>query len=312
MGLVHSAICSLESCNENSFSNLLYLQGEGMSSSEKIVSVFHPNNAGRLEEDSVVMIIQMQGGTINNSNTTNYGAGNGTPRGATLNDAGYYEFNIVESFTQRSPSAPIFDIKLKLDIENNYKASDNNAFQVIKVPICDSVIINQNITVAPWNGTLGGVISMLSLGPIDLNANISASKAGFRGAYDYIPGIDTGAYIIEDYTSKVNSHAQQRNGWKGEGFIGFPTFNSVPTNYPNGFDCAAGAPGNAGGGGNFVDAGGGGGGNGGVGGNGGSSTFRQTEPNKNFGGYGGDRVRDFTADVEFQKLFLGLKNSYPF
>ena len=61
-----------------------------------------------------------------------------------------------------------------------------------------------------------------------------------------------------------------RTGFKGESYIGFPTFGNEQTNYPNDFDCGKGAPGNAGGGGNAIDSGGGGGGNSGLGGNGGN------------------------------------------
>ena len=65
---------------------------------------------------------------------------------------------------------------------------------------------------------------------------------------------------------------------KGEGFVGSPRFPPFVSTYPQGFDCARGAPGNAGGGGNSIDSGGGGGANAGRGGDGRIFTDSASKP----------------------------------
>ena len=126
--------------------------------------------------------------------------------------------------------------------------------------------------------------------------NVNLRGKGFRGG----PLVDRiyngGAYLQgyrDDSSIRVNVSF---NGPKGEGFIGMPRFLSAPSTYPNGLDCARGAPGNAGGGGNFVDCGAGGGANAGRGGDG---LFRE---NRQLPGIGGAPVPTDATRL----LFLGM------
>ena len=221
-------------------------------------------------QDDVLMIIQMQGGIINNSDDLNYGAGNGTGSGFTdVGLAGQYEFAEVASVTTGA-------ITLSKPLAFNYSSANNNRFQAIRVALCREATVN-NPHVPAWNGSVGGVLVVLAdhirLGDVSLEGK------GFRGGPKIIFNtqindgslIDTARFRDNSTSTRLNDSSLY-NAPKGEGFIGFPRFlDQVPLNtttYPEGFDCAKGAPGNAGGGSNWRDAGGGGGANGGKGGDG--------------------------------------------
>ena len=221
------------------------------------------------------MIIQMQGGTINNSNNINYGSGNGTGNGySDLGEAGQYEFAVISQV--QGPN-----VSLVSSLNNTYSNTGHRRFQAIRVPVCVDATINSP-TILAWNGNIGGVYAVLAetvrLGSISLQGK------GFRGA-PFVPniaapisGISTGGgpYVsnFRDNSVAIRAPNDRFNGPKGEGFIGYTTLTS--TTYPSSFDCGKGAPGNAGGGGIFTDSGGGGGSNAGAGGDGWQATYSNT------------------------------------
>ena len=243
-----------------------YHEGLSTSSSGYFVRVIMDTLAP-IVADTVIMIIQMQGGVINSDNSNIYG--DGTGRGSLSNTAGVYEFNIVADVITVSGFT---ELEVKLPFENRYSSSGNSVFQIVTVPLCSTATIAGNVDADAWNGKVGGIISLLSYGSISvISSTISASSKGFRGAPDYTtPTVDPTAPTNFWATEIIDT---LRTGFKGEGYIGFPTFDTVPTSYPFNRDCGKGAPGNAGGGGNAIDAGGGGGGNCGIGGDGGDSTM---------------------------------------
>jgi hypothetical protein len=253
------------------------------------------------------MIIQMQGGSINNSNTAFYGSGTSSGNGYTsLGSAGLYEFATVIS------SGPV--VTLKNVLSNNYSSVGNNRFQAIRVPLCTLVTVHDPV-IPPWDGSVGGVFAVL--GESVILGNVSLQGKGYRGAPD-IP--DTSGLILNWFPRQANYRDNSGvtrgpngvfNGAKGEGFIGYSSYNfSTPnTTYPGGFDCGMGAPGNAGGGGIFTDAGGGGGANAGQGGDG-------RRPNHTYvafdseGGLGGAPVPLQPTQRLFPGQFLLYHNSF--
>jgi uncharacterized repeat protein (TIGR01451 family) len=226
----------------------------------------------------LVLIIQMQGvGTLDTTNTSNYGA---VTFGAT-GTAGQYEFAVARSFSGGT-------LTITSGLQNTYVAAAANGsvgvktFQVIRVPQYSSATLG-SVQAAPWNGSTGGVVALDVAGALTLGSgSIDVSGRGFRGGGGENLSGGSGAYTDYRQLSTVGD-----GGSKGEGIAGTPryVFNSSTTSvvdnttegYPNGsFD--RGAPGNAGGGGtdgdpanNDQNSGGGGGGNGGAGGNGGNS-----------------------------------------
>ena len=219
----------------------------------------------------VLLIIQVQGGTINNSDDLNYGANNNTGNGFTdVGLAGQYEFAEVASVANSSI------ILLSDTLLYTYSSTNNNRFQAIKVALCKEATV-ENPMVPPWNGTVGGILVVIA--ERILLGNVSLEGKGFRGGPKFpitggIIGLLFDPQRFRDNTTatRVNDTSVY-NAPKGEGFIGFPRF-PIPqgglsdTTYPEGLDCAKGAPGNAGGGSNWRDSGGGGGANGGKGGDG--------------------------------------------
>jgi len=254
------------------------------------------NGGAALAPGDMVLIVQMQGATINSNNDDTYGDGVAGPSGngntATTFTAGRYEYGFVASGTVTPGTAG--SITLRDNLLNTYTQAAATAtvaqqtYQVIRIPQYAALTLTGTMSPPAWNGQLGGVLALDVAGPLNFNGNaLDASGKGFRGgAGRKLTG--TAGLSAFDYRS-VNTS----NGSKGEGTAGTPqyvaTFSAngtvsalVNTNitlaYPSG-DAGRGAPGNAGGGGtdgnpsgtNDQNSGGGGGANGGRGGRGGNS-----------------------------------------
>ncbi len=133
--------------------------------------------------------------------------------------------------------------------------------QLIRVPEYGDVDIVGTVTGNPWNGTTGGVVSLISTGTINFNADIDATGIGFRGAGIILntPCVVGGPLGFDGYVTLL---AEDKGADKGE---------SITENGDNLY--ARGAPANGGGGGNDRQTGGGGGSNLSQGGNGGQLLF---------------------------------------
>jgi hypothetical protein len=245
-----------------------------------------PVNSG-----DVLLVIQMQGAQLSAANDSTYGkgiTGDGRVNGY-LNNAQLLAGN-MEYVTATNPVGLAGGtVNLASATINSYKNADFGTdgqyrYQVIRVASYNNLILGADIFAPAWNGITGGVIIIYASGNIDLNGKtISAAAAGFRGG----GGISLGGANGLLKTDLVTVSSSTANGSKGEGIAGMPRFlnnnNTLLDNgvalegYPGG-SFAAGAPGNAGGGGtdanplsNDQNSGGGGGSNGGPGGKGGNS-----------------------------------------
>jgi hypothetical protein len=245
----------------------------------------------------LLMVIQMQGSTINYTNTSAYGSNTASYAGYLTTVAGTFEYVYAASGFTGSY------IYLTTPLKNSYtySAASGTAgrycYQVVRVPHYSSLNIaaSASITVAEWNGRTGGIIAANVSGTMTLNGGtaITAATLGFRGGGGRQLSGGSGAT-----TDAVTISTNNANGSKGEGIAGTPKYtrslaNTLVDNgvegYPSG-SYAQGAPGNAGGGGtdgnignNDENVGGGGGGNGGAGGRGG----RAWNDPAQYGGYGG-------------------------
>jgi hypothetical protein len=242
-----------------------------------------------IETGDLLLIIQIQSGDINSSNTDQYGDGiPGLPgSGLLLNSmmhAGIYEYAVAAS------NVPLTGGTLLLNggLTHPYYWSDFTAtsgqrrFQVIRVPQYLKCTLGANISIPAWNGATGGVLVLDVYHTLNFAGfTINGRGIGFRGGGGRGLG-GVGGLSNTDYRSLPTQNA---NGSKGEGVAGTPRFmnfngillNTGVVGYPNG-SYARGAPGNAGGGGtdgnpnaNNQNSGGGGGANGGDGGFGGNS-----------------------------------------
>ncbi|MHA4811614.1 T9SS type A sorting domain-containing protein [Flavitalea flava] len=252
------------------------------------------NGTDAISSGDILLVIQMQGAEIDSTNTVNYG-GQGPYGSGYLNNSNMMAGNM--EFVVASNAVPVTGGTLNLvkPLINSYKNAPSGkygqyTFQIIRVPLYNSVKLTSSITAPAWNLNsggvyTGGVLVLYSTDTIDFNSKtISVAGMGFRGGGGRKLGGDgsSTSLLSSDYLSKSGLNA---NGSKGEGISGTPNYvnkNNVlyatgVEGYPGG-SFAQGAPGNAGGGGsdgnpssNDQNTGGGGGGNGGPGGNGGNA-----------------------------------------
>jgi uncharacterized repeat protein (TIGR01451 family) len=267
----------------------------------------------------LLLIIQMQAGDIDATNTDAYGDGvNGDnlAAGVKLNTnftAGVYEYALAANNVPATGGT----LQITQALGFGYKSaaatstSGQVRYQVIRIPRYNNVTLNANVTAPRWNGLSGGVLALDINGTLDMAGyTLDMVGRGFRGgAGQSLNG--AGGVAPTDYR---NSNTLNTSANKGEGTTGTPRYvnnngtildtqssgllpTAVADGYPNG-DRGRGAPGNAGGGGtdgnpggNDQNTGGGGGSNagrGGIGGNGWNS-------NSSTGGYGGAGFTQATA-----------------
>lgn len=281
----------------------------------------------------LLMVVQVQDGSIDSSNNSNYGSSTGTGNGSTsVGSAGLYEF-------VRITSVAGLNITFTPSLQNSYvnanaaAGTSQRRYQVVRVPQYTSGTA-AGVVAPPWDGVTGGVVSLDVQGTLTLgsaavegvaNRAIWVAGKGFRGGLGRQLAITAGANSEQDYA--VLSTAGYHGG-KAEGIIGTPIYVAIKTNnwgfqatnppglgsttlafegYPGG-SYARGAPGNAGGGGtdgatpaasNDKNAGGGGGGNYGPGGIGGRPWSR---PLLDTGGRGG---AGYAGTLAFNRIFMG-------
>ena len=246
----------------------------------------------QISKGDLLLIIQIQGATINIENNNRYGSGIGDGSGYLhLNNVGKYEYMVALN------NVPATGGELKfrasgtnaglLHAYDNKPADSNNGvkrFQVIRLMQYSELTLTDDVVTTPWNGRAGGVIAIDVAGTLNFNnKTVNASRTGFRGGYLPARTIEDEQY--SDYVTSV--YGQNGKGsTKGEGIAGTPRFvwdgfeyfdqGTGWEGYPGG-DWKKGAAGIDGGGGNVDNGGGGGGGNGGAGGAGGYGWPLQNE-----------------------------------
>ena len=266
----------------------------------------------------LLLVIQMQGATLNTTNSSSYGDGSGAGSGAISTVAGHYEYVVANGALATTGGTVAVKGTNGGGLINAYTTGGNAKFQVIRVPQYNAPTIGSALAPLAWNGSAGGVLAIDSQNLVaGGGSSIVADGTGFRGG---------GArQLTGDATAGagdwVNSNGKNAHGQKGEGTAGTPTYtyssvtsteagSGTADGYTGG-DMGRGAPGNAGGGGadadpsaNDQNTGGGGGGNGGAGGVGGKSyssnvadggkggTFSPSTTQLVMGGGGGAGVRN--------------------
>ena len=194
------------------------------------------NNPNPLERGDLLLIIQMQGASINNSNSVQYG------EITNYNGAGNYEFVYVANIAGNT-------ITLSCPLQNTYTVTRRT--QIIRVPQYQKLIVSvsSTITAPAWNGTRGGIVAIYA-DTLQLEGQINVSALGFRGGV-----LDNSA---ANNQANYLSTAANAGAEKGESIAGFQTeYNALGGRFGRG------APANGGGGGNGNNGGGGGGANGG-------------------------------------------------
>jgi hypothetical protein len=135
----------------------------------------------------MALIIQMQGATIDSSNSAAYGSGGTTGSGWTgTPTAGTYEYVSVRAVSGSTLTIASANGGGLLNSYTEAAASSSHGaqtFQIIRVPQYKSFTFGSgdNLYTAPWNGSSGGVIALDVVGTLTLAATINADGYGFRG-----------------------------------------------------------------------------------------------------------------------------------
>ncbi len=183
-----------------------------------------------------VLIIQMKGASIDQSNSSTYGDI------LSYNNCGNYEYANVVSVNGNN-------IIIQSPLCRQYSIPD--LVQLITVPQYTNPVVTSTLLCQDWNGTTGGVLVFEASGTVLLNADIDVSGNGFRGGSVCLAGFGCNN---TNYFLPLG-----QGGQKGEGIADYVTSQQG----------GRGKLSNGGGGGNPGNCGGGGGGNYGSGGNGG-------------------------------------------
>ncbi|HVT58797.1 MAG TPA: C25 family cysteine peptidase [Thermoanaerobaculia bacterium] len=292
-------------------------------------------SAAQIAAGDLLLVIQMQDAAINSSDSSAYGANNGSGAGSTnLNNSGIMEY-VTATGPVAAGAVPILGGGNGGKLLNTYTnaaatgTQGQRRFQVIRVPQYANPTLTSGLTALGWTGRVGGVLVIDVDGTLALGgATVSLDQLGFRGGGGQtLDGTEgNGGFVGNDFrVSTAAFPSPGTGGWdasKGEGIAGTPRFvyrfvngtasdetDNTTEGYPNG-SFGRGAPGNAGGGGtdgdnsgsgdtvNESNCGGGGGGNGGAGGIGGNC-WNTSDTN---GGKGGAA---FTASNNPSKAVLG-------
>lgn len=272
--LLVGALCALSGRSQAVLSGILnqYTAVESIDACRHGVIV---SSATGFQVGGQVILIQMQGATISTDNSSAFGDI------TSLASAGLYEQLVIRSIEGNL-------ITFEHELLNTYQLS--GGVQLVSMPVFEEAVVRGEVQAKPWDGVTGGVIALDVRGTLNLEANIDASGAGFRGGQANIQA-DSECNLftsIRDYSRPLGNW---RTGAKGEGI--------AP--WVSGAEAGRGAQANGGGGGNDHNSGGGGGANVATGGRGG----RNAEPSLggckgNFPGEGGKAI---TADTA--RLFMG-------
>lgn len=231
------------------------------------IDTLYVTSTANFSVDDTVLLIQMQGATIDVTNNSNFGTI------LSFNDAGNYEFSTVKTV---SAGYVVLENKLLKTF------SVSGSLQLVRVPSYVNVTVTATLTSTPWNGQIGGILAFFASGTVTLNANMDASGKGFRG------GMASSNYYLAFFSSYAFNYNTGRGGEKGEGI-------SI---LPGTLTAGRGASSNGGGGGNDINTGGGGGGNAGGGGHGGNNFFAPAL----LWGEGGKAL---SSAINIDRIFLG-------
>lgn len=245
------------------------------------------NTSKPLAAGDLVLIIQMQGATINSTNTSSYGHGVPGDPGAgstSLGSSGLFEFvtatgfsGTTLTFTGTGPTGGLL---------NSYSYAIATAtqglqtYQVIRVPQYTSAALSSSLVPLAWPGStsgvfVGGVLAIDVSSQLTLGGTVALDALGFRGGGGITLAGTTNVFDT-DYVTNSPANLPNLSGGdppagsganasKGEGIAGTPhwiapplssitisstaisTGQTVVEGLPAG-SFARGAPGNAGGG----------------------------------------------------------------
>ncbi len=276
-----ASLCIASNAEAQTISGIVntYYQVTAINTSTNSITV---SNATGLTAKTRVLLIQMKGATIDQSDGTSYGDI------SAINDAGNYEMNTVCSITGN-------EVVLEFQMLNSYTVTE--PVQLVTVPSFATVTIIDSVKSTPWNPTTGtgGIVAIEATSTINLNSGIDVSGQGFIGGalFNYGPPYDCNIFQpVTAYYFSIVGTTYQNGGEKGEGIADLITNE----------EAGRGKLANGGGGGDNQNTGGGGGSNYGLGGFGGQSTA--SCPNSSVG-VGGLSLSTYGYSTATNRIFFG-------
>ena len=139
---------------------------------------------------SLLLVIQMQGASINATDTVAYGNGANGAGYTAINNVGVYEYVTATSALAAGAtgSVTIKGAGAGGGLMYGYTkaaasgTAGQSTFQVIVVPQYANATLGTDLTAAPWNGTSGGVLAVNVDGVFSLGGgSATVSGLGFRG-----------------------------------------------------------------------------------------------------------------------------------
>ena len=254
-----------------------------------------PGQLSNFAPGDKVLIIQMTGVTIDSTINPAFKT-TGSRTRKSLQNTGKFEVLQIDEIVTGADTIIYFTDNLT----NAYDSWEK--IQIIKVIEGETVSVNGTLRSKPWDGNVGGIIAILGIDTVRLEANsiIDVSNRGFRGAAAPVEIYPEGlcrfdiSAVIKD-TLYFRSHETGRSGNKGEGII--------TTNWPytkgTGFNI------NGGGAGNGLFSGGGGGSNYFAGGDGGQESAFCNSALAVKGGWGGYACFELYTDPMRPKVIMG-------
>ena len=219
------------------------------------------NPSGLAQYDNT-MLVQMKGAAVSTTNNASYGSV------TALNNAGNYEMGVICGIIGDS-------VFFEQTLLNAYDVSGK--VQLVRVPMYASATVVSPLVAGPWNNTsgTGGVLALIAINTLTLNAAVSADTMGFKGgAVKILSGTCGSLFVFSNYA--YNPAVSTGGGYKGEGIADVTAANSG----------GRGPMANGGGGGGDHNNGAAGGGNLAAGGTGGDNNST-TGCNNKFPGLGG-------------------------
>jgi gliding motility-associated-like protein len=217
-----------------------------------------------------VLIIQMKGASITNSNTSTYGDI------VNYNDAGNWEFTTISDIVGTV-------VTIAAPLTKTYNPN-NGRVQLVTVPYYCNVTLTDTLTCKTWNDSTGGVLVFQSGGLVTMNADINVSGKGFQQK----PACNSGTLFCNNTNWFLNA-TTCIGAYKGFGIAD-----------PQGSGQTGGRAkiANGGGGSNRGNGGGAGGGNYGAGGTGGNEDL-------SCGATGIQAVGGLALNYTLGKMFMG-------
>ncbi|MCC5924772.1 MAG: hypothetical protein JJT77_13395, partial [Crocinitomicaceae bacterium] len=124
------------------------------------------DDASGLNTCENVLIIQMRGADIDQSNTSSFGS---------ITDyanSGNYEFSTIQSVNGNI-------LTLTSPLVRQYSVS--GFVQLVTFPQFNNASIDGQLSCQPWDGVKGGVLALRTTGKLSVNADIDVKGKGFRG-----------------------------------------------------------------------------------------------------------------------------------